>query len=53
MKSIEISGKTVEEAIEKGLKLLNVTRDQVDIEVISEGEKKMFGLLSSNQQRLK
>ena len=37
MKAIEISAKTVEKAIEEGLKQLGVTQDQVDIKILDEG----------------
>ena len=37
MKKIEIVAKTVQKAIEQGLKELNVTQDQVDIKIIDEG----------------
>lgn len=37
MKAIEISAKTVEKAIEEGLKQLGATQDQVDIKIIDEG----------------
>ena len=37
MKKIEITAKTVQKAIEQGLKELNVTQDQVDIKIIDEG----------------
>lgn len=36
-KQIEASGKTVEQAIEKGLSELNLTIDQVDVTVLNEG----------------
>lgn len=38
-----ISGKTVEEAIEAGLKELGLTRKEVEIEVLEEGKKRLFG----------
>ncbi len=37
------SGKTVEEAVEAGLKELGVTREEVDVEVLEEGKKRLFG----------
>ncbi len=37
------SGKTVEEAVENGLKELGATRDEVEIVVLEEGKKKLFG----------
>ena len=41
------SGKTVEEAIEEGLKELNLTREEADIEVLEEGKKKLFGAVKA------
>lgn len=41
------SGKTVEEAIEEGLKELDLTREEVDIEVLEEGKKKIFGAVKA------
>ncbi len=37
MKSIEAVGKNIEEAIEQGLKVLNLTRTDVDIKILSKG----------------
>lgn len=37
------TGKTVNEAIEAGLSALSVTKDKVDVEVLDEGKKKLFG----------
>ena len=37
------TGKTPEEAVEAGLKELALTRDEVEIEVLEEGKKKLFG----------
>lgn len=42
--SIEVEGKTVEEAIKKALKALKLPRDKVKIEVLSEEEKGLFGM---------
>ncbi len=39
----EFTGKTVEEAVEKGLKELGITAEQADIKVLEEGKKKLFG----------
>lgn len=44
--SLNVNAKTVDEAIEQGLNQLGLTRDQVDIEVISEGKRSLFGLKS-------
>lgn len=42
--SIEIEGKTVEEAIKKALKELKLPREKVKIEVLAEEEKGLFGM---------
>lgn len=43
-RSVEASGKNVEEAIAHGLAELRKTRDEVEIEVLSEGSRGLFGL---------
>jgi spoIIIJ-associated protein len=43
-KSVEIEGKTVEEAIRKALKELMLPRDKAKIEVLSEEERGLFGM---------
>ena len=42
MNYTEFTGKTVDEAIEKGLKELGITAEQADIRVLEEGKKKLF-----------
>ena len=37
MRNIEVSAKTVDLAIEKGLQMLGVERDEVEVKVINEG----------------
>ena len=39
----EFTGKTVEEAVEIGLKELGLTAEQADIRILEEGKKKLFG----------
>ena len=43
-RSLNVSAKTVDEAIEQGLAQLGLPRDQVDIEIIKEGKRGVFGL---------
>jgi spoIIIJ-associated protein len=43
-RSVVASGKTVEDAIKNGLIMLGVRREQVDIEVISEGSRGVLGI---------
>jgi len=42
--SIEVEGKTVEEAVKKALQELRLPRNRVKIEVLSEEEKGLFGM---------
>lgn len=42
--SIEVEGRTEEEAIKKALKILKMPREKVKIEVVSEEEKGLFGM---------
>ena len=42
--SIEIEGKTIEEAVKKALKQLRLPRSKVKIEVLSEEEKGLFDM---------
>lgn len=43
MNYTEFTGKTVEEAVEKGLKELGIARENADVRVLEEGKKKLFG----------
>ena len=43
MNYVEFTGKTVDEAIEKGLKELGLTAEEANIRVLEEGKKKLFG----------
>ncbi len=43
MNYVEFTGKTVEEAIEKGLAELGISKENADIRVLEEGKKKLFG----------
>ena len=44
MKSLETSGRTVEEAIQKALETLNLSREKVEITVLKEGKQGILGL---------
>ncbi len=50
--TIEIIAPTINEAIEKGLAELELTREAVDIEILDEGSKGLFGL-GSHQARVR
>jgi len=49
MASVEASGKTVDEAIEKALEKLGAERDEVEVEVLSEGK----GMLGRGQAKVR
>src|SRR5579862_2126287 len=44
MRVVEVSGKTVDEAVERALEQLGLRREQVDVDVIREGSRGFFGL---------
>jgi spoIIIJ-associated protein len=46
--SIEVSARTVEQAIEKALEQLGLNREDVDVEVVREGSRGLLGLLSED-----
>lgn len=52
MKQVEKSGKTVEEAVEAALAELQVTRDQVEVQVLEEPTKGLFGILGGKAARV-
>ena len=53
MKQYEASAKTVEEAIELGLQELGVSIGDVDVRVVEEGSKGLFGLFGSRPAKVR
>ena len=53
MKSLEVSGKTVQEAVQKGLEKLGLDVDSAEVEVISEPTSGLFGLIGSKQAQVR
>lgn len=51
-KEFVFTGKTVEDAIEAGLKELSLTREDVEIEVLEEGKKRLLGKSSPAEVKL-
>lgn len=49
-RNVVASGKTVEDAIANGLAMLDVRRDEVDIEIITEGSRGVLGFGAENAQ---
>ena len=52
MKTLEITGKTVEEALENALKELNVTVDEISYEILSEGSKGFFNFIGTKRAKI-
>lgn len=53
MKFIETTGKTVDEALEKALNELNVSKERVSIDVIDEGSKGFLSIIGSKPAKIK
>lgn len=53
MKAVEKTGKTVDEAIRFALLELGVTRESVDIEIMDEPSKGIFGIIGSRPAKVK
>jgi len=51
--TIELTGKTVDEAIETALGELKLSRDEVEIEVLEEPTKGLFGILGGKPARIR
>lgn len=52
MKTIEMTGKTVEDALKNALKQLNTTEDKVEYEVLDEGSKGFLNLIGTKQAKI-
>ncbi|APH14259.1 protein jag [Clostridium botulinum] len=52
MKVIEMTGKTIEEAINHGLKELNTSKDKVEIKVIDEGSKGFLNFIGTRPAKI-
>ena len=53
MRQYEASAKTVEEAVELGLQELGVSIGDVDVQVVEEGSKGLFGLFGSRPVKVR
>ncbi len=52
MKSVVATGRTIEEAVEKALSNLSVSRDQVDVEVLEKPTRGFFGFIGSKTAKI-
>lgn len=53
MKAYESTGKTVEEAISEGLSRLGLSIGEVQVDILEEGSKGLFGLFGSKEARVR
>jgi len=53
MISIEVEGKTPEEAITKALELLDASREKVKVDILDEGSKGLFGMIGNKQAKVR
>ncbi|MCR4943119.1 MAG: protein jag [Clostridium sp.] len=53
MKSIDMTGKNVDEALEKALHQLNATKDEVKVEIIDEGVKGFLNIIGSKPAKVR
>ncbi len=53
MKEVTVTGKSIEDAVAEALQLLGAPRSQVDVEVLDEGTKGLFGLLGSKSAKVR
>lgn len=53
MKSIDVEGATVKDAIKKALAKLGVERNSVEVKVLAEGNKGLFGMKGAKQAKVK
>ena len=53
MESIEQTGRTVDEAVEAGVRALGVSRGEVDVEVLAQESRGLLGILGSSEARVR
>jgi spoIIIJ-associated protein len=53
MRSLEVEAKTIEEAIEMACSELNVSREKVEIEVLSSGSTGIFGIVGTKKAKIR
>jgi len=52
-KSLEVSGKTIEQALQKALKELKANPEEVDIEILSESQSGLLGIFGSKNVKIR
>jgi len=52
-KNLDVEGATVEAAIKKALAILHVTREQINVKVVCEEQKGLFGMEGAKPAKIK
>ncbi len=52
-RSVDVEGVTIQEAIRKGLALLRVQRSQVEIHILAEEKKGLFGMRGARPAKVR
>ena len=52
-KTFDFEGVTVEDAIKKALEVLEVTRDEINVKVVCEEQKGLFGMEGAKPAKIK
>jgi len=52
-RSIEVEGNTVEDAIKRALEMLGVSRDAVEVKIVCEEKKGLFGMEGAKPAKIK
>ena len=53
MRAIEVEGATVKDAIKKGLEKLGVSRDKIEVKVLAEENKGLFGMEGARRAKIR
>lgn len=53
MSSIEVEGKTVDDAVQKACEQLGTSRDQLEVEILSDGSNRLLGIIGGAKVRIK
>ena len=52
-KSVEVEGQTVDEAIKKALEIFGVPREELNVKVVSEEKRGLFGMEGAKPAKIK
>lgn len=53
IKAVEFEGVTVEDAIKKALEILKISKDEINIKVVCEEKKGLFGMEGAKPAKIK